>query len=532
MTIQRTVRLAAVCCQILSFVFGFWAVASAQSDSKVTVEGRVFSATGVPLGGAVVTIAERAGANSSKEGLAGEKKAAAPDQAPGANSVAPPTATTGAAPATTAPAGTAPLASGQATYVAVTGSGSDAGHYSIADIPGGTYDITIAYDGYSSKELKSVFLSTAHQEIDSVLDASCKTCGVGTNQEIWPKSWLAWATFGIVIVFVFNIWAVRWNNIARPNREILKAEIDKAEARFKAETGLDLKKDDPKTSHLWGLLDAARRSTECGFSLLDFLFWSRGQEITGWSRIYEFQRDSINLLPPNSVALLRARLRALELDLLDIDKTHAKTLAGNIEDAVTKNPNDEPMLRATLVEALTYFTDESDNIFAQLVGWQTKAVWLVGVGCSLVVVLSFAIGNAVLFIAGAAGGYLSRLARQLKRADVPTDYGASWTTLFLSPVVGALSGWFGILLIVLLSNSKLALLGAAFQQVQWCCPLAPLTLGLAFALGFSERLFDGIISSLENKVDSDRKAATEPKQPNPPASPAPAAASAGGGGGR
>ena len=42
--------------------------------------------------------------------------------------------------------------------------------------------------------------------------------------------------------------------------------------------------------------------------------------------------------------------------------------------------------------------------------------------------------------------------------------------------------------------------------------LAPLTLGLAFALGFSERLFDGIISSLEDKVDSDRQAATQPKQ--------------------
>jgi hypothetical protein len=131
----------------------------------------------------------------------------------------------------------------------------------------------------------------------------------------------------------------------------------------------------------------------------------------------------------------------------------------------------------------------------------------------LIVVLAFAVGNPVLFIAGAAGGYLSRLARQLKRADVPSDYGASWTTLFLSPIVGALSGWFGILLIVLLADSKLAILGAAFQQVEWGCPLAPLTLGLAFLLGFSERLFDEIISTLEKQVDSDRDAATKPKQP-------------------
>jgi hypothetical protein len=123
------------------------------------------------------------------------------------------------------------------------------------------------------------------------------------------------------------------------------------------------------------------------------------------------------------------------------------------------------------------------------------------------------VGNPVLFIAGAAGGYLSRLARTLKRADVPTDYGASWTTLFLSPIVGALSGWFGILLIVVLADSKMQVLGEAFATVKWGCPFAPFTLGIAFALGFSERLFDGIVSSLEDKVDSDRSAAKKPQQP-------------------
>jgi hypothetical protein len=127
-------------------------------------------------------------------------------------------------------------------------------------------------------------------------------------------------------------------------------------------------------------------------------------------------------------------------------------------------------------------------------------------------VLTYAVGKPVLFIAGAAGGYLSRLARALKRADVPTDYGASWTTLFLSPVVGGLSGWFGILLIVVLADTKFNVLGSAFQAVKWCSPLAPFTLGLAFALGFSERLFDEIISGLEKKVDQDRDAATKPAQ--------------------
>jgi hypothetical protein len=140
-------------------------------------------------------------------------------------------------------------------------------------------------------------------------------------------------------------------------------------------------------------------------------------------------------------------------------------------------------------------------------------VWLAGVGCGLIVLLAAAVGNPVLFIAGATGGFLSRLARTLKRADVPTDYGASWTTLFLSPIVGALSGWFGILLIVVLADSRLNVLGTAFQGVKWCCPLTPIPLGLAFALGFSERLFDGIMSGLENKVDSDLASSKKAQQP-------------------
>ena len=66
---------------------------------------------------------------------------------------------------------------------------------------------------------------------------------------------------------------------------------------------------------------------------------------------------------------------------------------------------------------------------------------------------------------------------------------------------------------MVLADSKLAVLGAAFQQIEWAYPMMPLTLGLAFALGFSERLFDEIISLLETQVDSDRQAATKAQQP-------------------
>ena len=83
---------------------------------------------------------------------------------------------------------------------------------------------------------------------------------------------------------------------------------------------------------------------------------------------------------------------------------------------------------------------------ASSMSWQNKSVWRIGCGLIFIVVLSAAVGQGPLLLAGAVGGLLSRLSRSLQRADVPTDYGASWTTLFLSPVVGAMAGWSGVLL--------------------------------------------------------------------------------------
>jgi hypothetical protein len=161
--------------------------------------------------------------------------------------------------------------------------------------------------------------------------------------------------------------------------------------------------------------------------------------------------------------------------------------------------------RALLSEALGLLYDRTDTDFATLVSWHNKTVWLVGTGLLLIVSLAAALQHEVLFLVGATGGLLSRLSRSLQRADVPTDYGASWTTLFLSPVVGALAGWSGVLLIVV--AVELNVLGAVFK-LDWCNPYAPLALGLAFLLGFSERAFDGILGQLEDKVQSQKTAPT------------------------
>jgi hypothetical protein len=153
--------------------------------------------------------------------------------------------------------------------------------------------------------------------------------------------------------------------------------------------------------------------------------------------------------------------------------------------------------KALLIEALNLLYDRSDTSFADVIDWHNKTMWLIVCGLLLIVALAAVLQHGVLFLVGATGGLLSRLERSLYRQDVPTDYGASWTSIFLSPVVGALTGWAGVLLVILLV--QLNILGSVVK-LDWCNPYSPVALGLALLLGASERLFSGIQNSLEDKL--------------------------------
>jgi hypothetical protein len=117
-----------------------------------------------------------------------------------------------------------------------------------------------------------------------------------------------------------------------------------------------------------------------------------------------------------------------------------------------------------------------------------------------------------LFLVGAAGGLMSRMARALFREDVPSDYGASWTTLFLSPLLGAISAWFGIATIMWLSAAQV-LGDAVFGAIDWNHGVDAVLIGTAFVLGFSERLFTSLLSAVEGKVTAAASGASTPSRP-------------------
>lgn len=153
--------------------------------------------------------------------------------------------------------------------------------------------------------------------------------------------------------------------------------------------------------------------------------------------------------------------------------------------------------RALLAEALGLIYDNTDSDFFGLASWHNKMMWLVGCALLFMFALAVSLGNAVLLLLGAVGGLLSRLTRTATAAEVANDYGATWGSLFLSPLTGALSAWGGILLIIL--GLKFNIFGTALN-VDWCNPYDPVALALAFLFGFSERLFDTLSGQLQNKL--------------------------------
>lgn len=152
-----------------------------------------------------------------------------------------------------------------------------------------------------------------------------------------------------------------------------------------------------------------------------------------------------------------------------------------------------------LREAMRQDFDVRDTLYESLAFENLRASWLTYVGLGFAVVLALALGHSELFVAGAAGGLLSRLARVLGGRPLPNDYGASWGPLVLSPVAGALAGWLGVLLIGAFADGGLDIL-ASELNVSWNDDPDSVELAIAFLLGFSERLFTSTVTSTTERL--------------------------------
>ena len=365
--------------------------------------------------------------------------------------------------------------------------------------PGASCMVAVRFNP-SRKGLVQGTLRIASSSLRSPQMVSLSGKGVGRWNilEIRDKTRATALVVLIAVLYWLGMVFVRWNRVARPTRELLFAQISSLQVQLDVLGMTPAGSGSSPVLQIKGLLTTATGLFAKGnwvTRLLNYLFWSRGEELAGWGYVHEAEIQMSPLLSDETVT---ARLESAEQSLRVETDTPSQSLAERIKQATSGTPPaDIKRRQALLAEALDSIYDHGDSGFADLVSWQNKTAWLVGCGLLLIIALSGALNHSVFFLLGATGGLLSRLSRSLERKDVPTDYGASWTTLFLSPVAGALGGWTGILLATL--AVKIGVLGSVFA-VDWTDPYGPVTMSVALLLGFSERAFDSILTKLEDKV--------------------------------
>jgi len=373
------------------------------------------------------------------------------------------------------------------------GSASGRFAYSTEVLPG-TYDLTLSGRFYETESVTNVTINAGEiKDLDFSL--------VKEDTSVHP------AILSLPLVFLLSIWLIRWNNIAKPSRLGVITHLRDVQSQL------------PPGSRYGAALGEALQELQRKVAVLDWLFWSRGQEIASMILVHRAELALLEDPSQTSLDKVNARLASVEQRLAEVDKSAARSLAQRVstELACDRSKISEPARRQLLLEATSYLYEAGDTDFAALTGWQNKSFWLTLVGLALIWSVGLTEGHGSLFLAGAVGGFLSRLTRELKRADVASDYGASWSTLFLSPVAGAISGWFGVALVMLMTDPTVGVLGGPLKVINWDSSNVAATLAAAFILGFSERLFDRIVAQLDTAID---KRKDEARKTAPQTSPA------------
>jgi hypothetical protein len=340
---------------------------------------------------------------------------------------------------------------------------------------------------------------------------------------------------GALVLLLIGMATTRWYKIAKPSHNFLLRHVEYL--RIQVKTYVENVYPAVATT-LNQHLSECREPT--GSSL--FLFWSQSAENATWMRVHGIESELAAWLP-SSLVLTDLIIAEPQLRETKINKSAARALADRIHaelerdtQGMQKEPEQDHVIdlrRKLLSQAKAIILGDRDQSFIALTDWQNKATWLTLVAWILMVVLGAIEGNVILFVAGAAGGLLSRMMRTIGKPEFAIDHGASWSTLFLSPLFGALSAWFGVGLITVLASSKVQALGPLFSLVRWDHPLLLSTLSAAFVLGFSERWFKSLMEAAEggNKdsgekgqsKDGDASAGNSPegKKPSPNSAAAP-----------
>ncbi|MBV8200177.1 MAG: hypothetical protein JOZ15_06095, partial [Acidobacteria bacterium] len=180
--------------------------------------------------------------------------------------------------------------------------------YSTELLPG-TYDVTLAGRFYESESASAVVLAAAEvKEMDFSL--------VLEDTAVHPVIYL------LPLFFLLSVWLIRWNNIAKPSRLGVIAQARELQGRF------------PAGSWLADALHAAQQELQRKVAVLDWLFWSRGQEIATLNLVHKAELALLEDPAQTSLDKVNARLASVEQRLAEMDKAGARVLGQRVTAAL------------------------------------------------------------------------------------------------------------------------------------------------------------------------------------------------------
>jgi hypothetical protein len=319
----------------------------------------------------------------------------------------------------------------------------------------------------------------------------------------------------VCAIYFLLLLLARFTWIVLPNNQYLRIYAEEVRAQ------LVIEQDNPavQTKVEETIKPAIEKLLDDVLTLIPYINWKNwhcwllagtGKQLACWRNVHKAKVFAIDLLSDNDA-------RALAIVVNQTLAVHGSKEGKGLSKEITKaldDGSDIQMIKSLAKHGQEFLFDERDSYFQGLASWQNRATWLVMVSLLTVVVLGLTHGNTALFVLGAVGGLLSRMRKALSRKEYAFDYGASWSTLFLAPVVGALTGWVGVLLVFVLTEAHL--LGSVFETIlnisvirgiPWSdLPISKEAMALAVAFGFSATFFERIMERMESSAENTAEA--------------------------
>lgn len=229
--------------------------------------------------------------------------------------------------------------------------------------PGGSCAISVTFSPKQAGDTRGALTITTNSSSLGRLPKLVSLFGVGLKGCKVPR--FSWKDPGsrlvliIIGLYFLGLVLVRWHMIAKPARAQLVAEIETVRARAVAETaGLgDSRELNDRLARIHFLLDRAiypfkyksfpinsaaegRREPTLPTTppwyplatrIFNALFWTRGQELAGWTLSNEAELQLVALLPLES---LRARLETAEQQLRAINTPQTLALADRVRESL------------------------------------------------------------------------------------------------------------------------------------------------------------------------------------------------------